>query len=136
MQNLPPRKHNRVAYVMVGIVFGGLAIGLPCLIYIFSSQHQYRELDTFFKGQMGEYEVQGISYLDYHGIGFLEGNQWKVQLIKKNSAPVIIYQNRSSFQESIPHQPNATLEGNQLHLDDGEVALTVTIEDDLPVVSR
>lgn len=125
---LPSPRQSRVTYVMLGIVLGGLAIGLPCLFFMFLTQYHYHEESVFFRAKTQEGEVQGVAFMDYHGLGFLEGVQWKVQLLKPDQAPVLMYQNKSRFQQTLPHQPDVMIEGNQMTIKDGLNHLTVAID--------
>lgn len=113
--------------VLLGAVLGGSLVGGYDYLLRLGVEHHYQELETFFRGRVGERDVLGISYFDYHGIGFLQGNDWKVVLQDENGRRIMIHQNQSSFQESIPHQPKIEIQGDDILIDDGEVKLRVTV---------
>lgn len=126
---MPSPRPNRITYVMLGILLGGLVVGLPCLLFMFVTQYHYHEENVFFNVKTADGVVQGVAFMDYHGLGFLEKVQWKVQLIRPDRAPVLMYQNRSGSHEGLPHQPMVTIEGDQLKIDDGLNRLTIDIAD-------
>lgn len=128
MELSPSPKRSRAIFLMLGGMLGGLGVGLPCLFFMFATQYHYYQESTFFQAHAEGAEVQGIAFMDYHGFGFMEGIQWKVQLVKPNEPPVLLYQNRSRFQEALPRQPEVVIEGGQVKINDGLNKLMIVID--------
>lgn len=113
--------------LLIGLVLGGL---MAAAYDKLTMQHHYKELETFFRGEVAGKQVLGISYFDYHGLGFMEGNEWKVVLRDPYGADVIIYQNHPVFQESLPYQPEIKIQGLEISIDDGINKLKVSMVPD------
>lgn len=120
---------SKLIWFLFGIVMGSLIVGVPSAIRILGLKHHYQKLNTFFRGSVNDVDIEGVGYFDYFGFGFMEGEQWKVQLVNRRAghSPMIIYQNRYDFQESIPHQPTVKIVGDHVLIDDGEINLAVTV---------
>ena len=115
--------------IVAGTLFGGLLVGVFWFLHALKTEHHYRELETFFRSSVAGKEVLGISYFEYHGIGIMESNQWKIQLQNSNGQSIMVYQNRPIFQEAIPHQPKIEIKNEKIMIDDGENNLTITINE-------
>lgn len=116
---------------ITGALLGSLLSGIPLGALLLKSEHHYGELEVFFKGKLGNREVRGVSYFDYHGIGFMESNQWKVEILRPgNPDPTTIYHGRPVFQEALPRQPTVSIASNAIRIDDGEQVLTIQVTDD------
>jgi hypothetical protein len=124
---MQPSKKTKALYIALGSVLGGLIGAAFCIAQSLKSAHHYREIETFFRGNVAGKEVLGISYLDYHGVGFMESNQWKILLQDSNGQSIVIYQNRPMFQEGIPHQPHIEIKDTAILIDDGENELKVEV---------
>ena len=110
---------------IIAALIGGILVGACWVVYLVNTQHHYREVDTFFNGSIAGKKVAGVSYFDYHGMGFLELNKWRVELVGAQGDRVVIYQKQAVFQESVPHQPKIEIKGDQILIDDGESKLAV-----------
>ncbi|RBP45802.1 hypothetical protein DES53_102184 [Roseimicrobium gellanilyticum] len=119
---------TRLLFTLLGTVIGGLAVGTVFVFYALATKHHYQELETFYRGNVAGHEVVGISYFDYHGVGFMESNKWKVQMRRADDQLVTLYQSRPLFQEALPHQPKIEVLDNVIHIDDGIVKLAITVE--------
>ena len=115
-------------WLVLGILLGGLLVGAPCCRQFILSRHHYEEVDTFFRGSVKGKQVLGITYREYDGIGFMEGERWKVLLDNDGGDPMTIYQRRSCFQESVPHQPQVEIAGDFIQIDDGESKLRIQVQ--------
>ena len=124
---MQPFTKAKARWVAVGIAFGGILGGVSCFLQYLRNAHHYREIETFFRGSVAGQEVLGISYFDYHGIGFMESNQWKILLQDANGQRVVIYQNRPVFQEGIPHQPHIEIKNTAILIDDGNNKLKLEV---------
>lgn len=94
---MQPSRKTKLSCIAAGALLGGLLVGGLGFVQQLKTEHHYRELNTFFRGTVAGNEVLGISYLDYHGPGIMEGNQWKVQLRGPNARNILVYQNRPAF---------------------------------------
>lgn len=119
---------TRLRFTLLGTVIGNVIVGVVFVLYVIATKHHYRELETFYRGNVAGHEVVGISYMDYHGVGFMESNQWKVQVKRTDGQVVTLYQSKPVFQEALPHQPKIEVQDKVLHLDDGKVKLAITVE--------
>ena len=124
---MQPSKKTKALCIALGAVLGGLIGAAFCILQSLKRAHHYREIETFFRGNVAGKEVLGISCLDYHGVGFMESNQWKVLLQGSNGQSIVIYQNRPTFQESIPHQPHIEIKDKAILIDDGENKLKLEV---------
>ena len=124
---MKPSTKTKALCIVGGMLVGGLLVGGFCFLQSLKIEHHYRELETFFRGSVAGKEVLGISYFDYHGIGFMESNQWRIQLQDSNGQSIVVYQNRPTFQEAIPYQPEIKIEGEKILIDDGENNLTIAV---------
>ncbi|MES2921249.1 MAG: hypothetical protein V4819_06875 [Verrucomicrobiota bacterium] len=104
---------------------GGFIVGICWLVYSLNTRHHYREIGTFFRGTIADKKVIAVSYFEYYGMGFLELNKWRVDLIGAQGDRVTIYQKQASFQEPVPHQPKIEIGDNQILIDDGESRIAV-----------
>jgi hypothetical protein len=118
----------KLLFTLAGMIMGGLLVGAHFRLRLLGAQHHYREIATFFRGKVLDKEVVGIAYLDYHGLGIMERTQWKIELRDGHGQSLIIYQNRSLFTESVPHTPEIEINDAQIRIDDGENALTITVD--------
>jgi hypothetical protein len=124
---MQPSKKTKALCIALGAVLGGLIGAAFCILQSLKSEHHYREIETFFRGNVAGKEVLGISYFDYHGVGFMESNQWKILLQDSNGQSIVIYQNRPIFQEGIPHQPHIEIKDTAILIDDGENRLKLEV---------
>jgi hypothetical protein len=118
------------------LLSGAVMIGLLYGLHLIRSKHHYRELETFFRGSVGETPVLGISFLDYDGWGFLETNQWKVVIEDEAGRRTTIYQKRPVFQESIPYQPKVTISDRKITINDGESKLDIEVTPGPPLTRQ
>ena len=116
---------------VISFIAGALVASVPLGLYLLTKGHHYSEHGTFFKGTLGEQQVVGISFVEYDGMGFMELTQWKVHLVGRYGQRVTLYQKSSVFQEKTPHQPRVEISGPQIHIDDGEDKITITIQGDV-----
>lgn len=126
------KPHTAIGIIcfLSGIGLGGLLVGIPLGLRLLSTQHHYFEHETFFKGQLGNREVRGITYFEYQGIGFLESGRWKVELLRPgNPDPTTIYTSASAFQEALPRQPTISITDSEIRIEDGEQILKVRVMD-------
>lgn len=72
--------------------------------------------------------MEGVAFVEYDGIGFMELTKWKVQVVDRYGQRVTLYQKSAVFQEKVPHTPKVEISGNQIHIDDGEEQFTVTAQ--------
>lgn len=113
-----------------GTMLGSLLVGVPLGLHLLKTAHHYFEHEIFFKGQLGHNEVRGVSYFDYHGIGFMESNQWKVEIRRPNDPDATtVYTSKPIFQESLPHRPEISIVGDLVRINDGEQTLIIQITD-------
>lgn len=124
---MQPSKKTKALCIALGAVLGGLIGAAFCVLQSLKSEHHYREIETFFRGNVAGKQVLGISYFDYHGVGFMESNQWKILLQDSNGQSIVIYQNRPIFQEGIPHQPHIEIKDTAILIDDGENKLKLEV---------
>lgn len=124
---MTPSTKMKVLFTLVGMLTGAVLAGGYGALRLFNAKHHYREINTFFRGKVAGKEVLGISYFDYHGIGFMERNQWKILLKDRDARSIMIYQNRPIFQESIPHQPEIEIKDGKILINDGENHLTIEV---------
>jgi hypothetical protein len=124
---MQPSNRTKALCVALGTVFGGLIGAAFCILLSLKSEHHYREIETFFRGNVAGKTVLGVSYFDYHGVGFMESNQWKILLQDSNGQSIVIYQNRPMFQEGIPHQPDVEIKDTAILIDDGENKLKLEV---------
>jgi len=110
---------------------GALVSAIPLGLYLLTKGHHYSEYGTFFKGTLGTQQVVGISFVEYDGLGFMELTQWKVELVNRSGQRVTLYRKSSVFQEKTPHQPTVKISGREIHIDDGEDKVAITIAGDL-----
>ena len=122
-----------VICLLIGMVLGGLMVAA---YYELTVRHRYRELETFFSGEVAGRRVLGISFFDHDGLGFMEYNKWKVVLRDSNDQDVIIYQNRPVFQESLPYLPEIKIQGLEISIDDGINRLKVSVRPDGEVLKQ
>lgn len=73
-------------------------------------------------------QVVGVSFVEYDGLGLVELTQWKVELVNRGGQHVTLYRKSAVFQEKIPHQPKIEISDHQIHIDDGEDKMTITIQ--------
>jgi hypothetical protein len=117
---------TQLALMILGMVLGGMLVGVLAWGNWFP---HYWEDETFFRGKIGDKEVVGISYHEFHGLGFMDTGRWKVVLGNPGDAILTLYDRERLFQESIPHQPKVEIrDGNRVLIDDGEDKLSVTVE--------
>ncbi|MBN8421682.1 MAG: hypothetical protein J0L73_22390 [Verrucomicrobia bacterium] len=114
---------------VVWFVAGLLASAIPLGLYWLKQGHHYKEEGTFYRGTMGDQQVVGIAFVEFDGLGFMELTQWKVQLVSRSGEHMTVYQKSSVFQEEVPHQPKIEISGRQIYIDDGELPLSVTVQD-------
>lgn len=117
----------KAVIVLASAIFGGLLVGAFWFFHSLKTEYHYHEVETFFRGTVRGKEVLGISYFDYHGIGIMEGNQWKILLRDASGQDVTVYQNRPVFQERIPYQPKIEIKGTDIFIDDGENKFSVGV---------
>jgi hypothetical protein len=113
---------------LLWLLLGMLVAGLPLLVELGRSRYHYSEIDTFFKGSLDDKQVVGISFIEYQGFGFITGTNWKVQLINPDRTRITVYEKSSVFQENVPHQPSIEIKDGQIHLDDGEEKLVISVQ--------
>jgi hypothetical protein len=118
----------RFRSTLLWLLLGMLVAGLPLLVELGRSRYHYSEIDTFFKGSLDDKQVVGISFIEYKGFGFIAGTNWKAQLINPDRARITVYEKSSVFQENVPHQPSIEIKDGQIHLDDGEEKLVISVQ--------
>ena len=123
---MPSSTRTKLLFILAGVILGGLLVGAYGYVRMLATRHHYSELETFFRGNVWGKEVLGIAYLDYHGLGFMERTQWKIELRDHQGQSIVIYQNRSVFQESTPHTPKIEIKDEQIWIDDGENKLMIS----------
>ena len=118
------KSHRWVISFIVGALVAVIPVGLYCL----TRGHHYSEHGTFFRGMLDGQQVVGVSFVEYDGRGLMELTQWKVELVNRGGQHVTLYRKSSVFQEKIPHQPKIEISDHQIHIDDGEDKMTITIQ--------
>lgn len=129
------KSHTTIGIIcfLSGIGLGGFLVGIPLGLRLLSTQHHYFEHETFFKGQLGNREVRGITYFESQGIKLMDSARWKVEILRhSNPDPTVIYTGKSAFQEALPRQPKISIEGGEIRIEDGEQILKVRVMDDHP----
>jgi hypothetical protein len=119
---------TKLRFTLLGMVIGSFLVSVIFGLYAIATRHHYRELETFYRGNVAGHAVVGVSYFDYHGFGFMESNQWKVQMRRADGQLVTLYQSQHLFQEALPHQPKIEVQDKVVHIDDGMVKLAITVE--------
>ncbi len=114
---------------IVSFLSGAFASAILLGWYVLRSSHNYSELGTFYQGTVAGQQVLGVAFVEYDGLGFLELTQWKVELVRSPGQHVTLYRKSSVFQEKIPHQPKIEINGRQIHIDDGEDQIEVTVQE-------
>ncbi len=113
---------------VISFVVGALVAAIPLGLYCLTKGHHYSEHGTFFRGALDGQQVVGVSFVEYDGRGLMELTQWKVVLVNRFGQHVTLYRKSSVFQERIPHQPKIEISADQIHVDDGEDKMTITIQ--------
>lgn len=72
--------------------------------------------------------MEGVAFVEYDGIGLMELTKWKVQVVDRYGQRVTLYQKSAVFQEKVPHTPKVEISGNQIHIDDGEERLVISVQ--------
>jgi hypothetical protein len=119
---------TKLRFTLLGIVIGTFLVGVVFGLYAIATKHHYKELETFYRGNVAGHEVVGISYFDHHGFAFMEYAQWRVQMKRTDGQLVTLYQSSPMFQEALPHQPKIEIKDKVVHIDDGMVKLAITVE--------
>ncbi len=109
------------------LLAGVFLAGFACCFWLKAAPH-YEELETFFQGELAGRQVRGVSYFDYHGLGFFQYNRWKVVMEAADGSAVTLYQNQPVFQEPKPYQPEIEIKGSEIWIDDGKNKLRINVE--------
>ena len=114
---------------IVCFLAGALVSAIPLGVCLMSRGHHYSEYGTFFKGTFDTQQVVGTSFVEFDGLGSMKLIQWKVELVNRFGQRVTLYRKSSVFQEKTPHQPKVEINGRQIHIDDGEDKIAITMQE-------
>lgn len=114
---------------VISFIAGALVAVIPVGLYCLTRGHHYSEHGTFFRGMLDGQQVVGVSFVEYNGLGLMELTQWKVELVNRGGQHVTLYRKSSVFQEKIPHHPKIEISDHQIHIDDGEDKISLTIQE-------
>jgi len=106
-----------------------LVSAAPLGLYLLAKGHHYSEYGTFFKGTLDAQQVVGVRFVEFDGLGFMEPIQWKIEMVDRFGKQVSLYRKSSVFQEKIPHEPKVEISGRQVHIDDGEHQIAITVQE-------